>query len=217
MRANLLNGDVMLLLTKVSALFLFVTLFSNNLLAQNYIPTAEQQIKAAVSPAPESMQEGAKVLGYNEAGELVTLREGSNKLICLADNPTDDRFHVACYYQGLEPFMNRGRELRAEGKSGEEVIKIRQREIEEGSLPMPEKPMALYSLTGDPGGWDYETNRLLSARPLYVVYIPYATTESTGISENPVSQGAPWLMNPGTPWAHIMVGTGRQLGEEARD
>ena len=41
------------------------------------------------------------------------------------------------------------------------------------------------------------------ARPLYVVYLPGATPESTGIPAQP-AQGRPWLMFPGTPKAHIM-------------
>lgn len=183
--------------------------------AQSEIPTTEQQIRIAVSPAPEAMREEATVLGYNAEGELVSLREGTNELICLSDDPTDDRFHAACYHEDLEPFMARGRELSAEGMSGDEVREIRNQEIEDGTLPMPEKPMSLYSLTGVAEAWDYESGELLSARPLYVVYVPYATVESTGLSTSPASEGAPWLMDAGKPWAHIMIGTGRELGAKA--
>ena len=202
-------------LISISILLVFVNgILAADVLGQSVIPTPEQQIRAAVSPAPEDMQEAAAVLGYNEQGELVLLREGSNELICLADDPNDDRFHTACYHKDLEPFMKRGRELRAQGESSEEVRNIRMQEIEEGILSMPEKPMSLYSLTGDIDGWDYSTHTLLSARPLYVIYIPYATVESTGLATSPVSEGAPWLMDAGKPWAHIMVGTGRQLGQD---
>lgn len=185
------------------------------LFAQNDIPTEEQQIQAAVSPAPSQMQNDATVLGYNQDGELVTLREGSNELICLADDPADGRFHAACYHEDLEPFMKRGRELREEGLSGDEVVESRRQEIENGTLTMPEKPMALYSLTGETDAWDYSSHTLRSARPLYVIYIPYATVESSGLSTSPASEGAPWLMDAGTPWAHIMVGTGRTMGMDA--
>lgn len=197
----------------LSLLIAFGTYFTVN--AQSAIPTAEQQIIAAVSPAPEKMQDDATVLGYNTDGELVTLREGNNELICLADEPADDRFHVACYHKDLEPFMKRGRELRDKGMSGDEIREIRENEIESGDLYMPEHPTTLYSLTGPADGWDYLNNSLREARPLYVVYIPYATVEQTGLASRPVSQGAPWLMDAGTPWAHIMVGTGRILGTEA--
>lgn len=185
--------------------------------AQQGIPPAEKQIKAAVRALPEDMQQGAGVLGYNTSGDLVTLREASNEFLCLADNPDEDRFHVACYHKDLEPFMKRGRELRAEGKSREEVREIRRQEVETGDIPLPEKPMALYSLTGPADGYDYTTGTLRSARPLYVVYVPYATPESTGIAPRPASNGAPWLMDPGTPWAHIMVSTGEELGMKEKE
>ena len=51
----------------------------------------ESQISGAVSAAPEDRREEATVLGYSDAGELITLREGSNELICLADKPGDER------------------------------------------------------------------------------------------------------------------------------
>jgi len=199
---------------RLSASALFLLLFTGNAcMAQKDIQPEEKQIKAAVSAAPENMREGAGVLGYNMEGHLVTLRERSNDLICIADDPGDERFHVACYHKDLEPFMKRGRELRAEGKSSDEVTKIRRQEIESGKIPMPDKPMALYSLTASEEGYDYATNTVLKASPLYVVYVPYATEQSTGIAPKPIGKGAPWLMNPGEPWAHIMVSTGDEVGK----
>ena len=171
----------------------------------------ENQIKAAVSPAPDGMKEGAKVLGYNDDGELTTLRKGSNQLICIADDPRQDNFHVSCYHKALEPFMKRGRELKAKGLSREKVDSIRHKEIKEEKIELPRKPMALYSLTGSKDGFDYKTGMVKNASPLYVIYIPYATEESTGLSKKPASKGAPWIMEPGTPWAHIMVMTGQDM------
>ena len=175
------------------------------------IHSAEQQIAAAVSAAPDTMRAGARVMGYDADTTLTTLREGSNKLICLADDPRKSNFHVSCYHKDLEPFMNRGRELRAEGMSTKEVDLFRRNEIKMGKITIPEKPMALYSLTGGEDAFDYEKGVVKEASPLYVVYIPYATEESTGLPSKPVTPGAPWLMEPGTPWAHIMVMTGRKI------
>ncbi|MDZ7717818.1 MAG: hypothetical protein U5K72_03220 [Balneolaceae bacterium] len=185
--------------------------------AQTEIPSPEKQIMAAVSPAPADMKDGATVLGYNVDGELTTLREGTNELICISDDPNADRFHVACYFKEMEPFMERGRELRARGLEREEIMEIRKQEIESGEIPWPQKPMALYSLSGSENGFNYSTGQLKSASPLYVVYIPFATEETTGIATKPASEGAPWLMNPGEPWAHIMISTGRTLGDESSD
>lgn len=185
----------------------FITTFAK---AQEIRP-ADQQIVAAVSPAPEKMQPHAKVLGYDADTTLITLREGSNALVCLADDPRKKNFHVSCYHKDLEPFMKRGRELKAEGMSTREVDLIRRNEIKAGELALPKKPMALYSLTGGKGAFDYKKGVVKEASPLYVVYIPYATEESSGLASKPVSPGAPWIMEPGTPWAHIMVMTGRKI------
>ncbi|MDZ7691766.1 MAG: hypothetical protein U5K69_11685 [Balneolaceae bacterium] len=185
-------------------LFLMSSFLGKSVKAQDSIPAQNKQIAAAVSAAPPNMQEGAKVLGYIQKGELVTLREGSNKMICLADDPNQQQFHVACYYEGLDPFMRRGRELRAQGLSRSKVDSIRQVEIEADELEYPQRPMGLYSLSGPKGAYDYETGTVQEASPLYVVYIPYATEESTGISTAPAQEGGSWLMEPGTPWAHIM-------------
>jgi hypothetical protein len=166
-------------------------------------PDAEQQIAAAVTPAPEAKQGEAAVIGYTSDMQQTTLREGSNELVCLADDPANDRFHVACYHESLQPFMKRGRELRDAGRSGAAVDSIRRAEIEAGTLSMPDRPAALYSLTGPAGSFDPETGEVSGAKALYVVYAPFETGASTGLPTSP-SGGGPWLMAPGEPWAHIM-------------
>src|SRR5690349_588925 len=78
-------------------------------------PPAAEQIAAAVLAAPADRRAGATVLGYDEKGALVTLRAGTNDQVCLADNPKENGFSVACYHKDLEPFMARGRALAGEG------------------------------------------------------------------------------------------------------
>ena len=173
------------------------------------IPSNDIQIAGATSPAPADLKEGARVLGYNAAGDLIEIRAGSNDLTCLADNPNDDRFHAACYINTMEPFMSRGRELRKEGLGRNEVRAKRLSEIEEGKLKMPTEPAALYQLSGSASSLNLETGEVSEVRPLYVMYMPYATTESTGLSSQAPMEGAPWLMDAGTPWAHIMYSPGQ--------
>ena len=180
---------------------------------QSKVLSKEMQVSAAVSPAPDNMQEEAKVMGYNAEGELITLREGSNQLICIADDPGQSNFHVSCYHKDLEPFMKRGRELKQKGMSRKKVDSLRREEIKAGKISMPRKPMALYSLTGSADAFNYSTGQVVNASPLYVIYVPFETEESTGLSSKPKSKGAPWIMEPGTPWAHIMIMTGRDIGK----
>lgn len=166
------------------------------------VPPAEQQVAAAVLPLPEPMRAGTTVLGYDTGLRLVRLREGTNHLICLADDPREDRFHVACYHDSLEPFMARGRELRAQGLAAPAVDSTRNADVFAGRVRMP--PVAgLYSLTGAAGSYDPAANAVRGARALFVVYVPFATVESTGIPATP-GRG-PWLMHPGTPRAHVMI------------
>ena len=164
-----------------------------------------QQTAAAVLPLPPEFRAGARVLGYRAGSSgLVTIREGSGPFTCLASDPSGSRFHVACYHQSLEPFMARGRALRADGTTGDRVDSVRFAEIRSGKLAMPKEPAALYSLTGPIGAFDPATGTVHDARPLTVIYISGATAASTGLSTTP-QVGAPWLMFPGTPKAHIML------------
>lgn len=184
-----------------AVLLQLLTLIPAPLVAQP--PTPAQQVAAAVLPLPESMRTEATVLGYDGSAALVTLRQGTNRMICLADDPAIATFHVACYHDAMEPFMARGRALRTSGVTGDQVDSVRFREVAAGTLPVPTQPAMLYSLSGPAGSWDPATNEVKGARPLYVTYIPYATQATTGLPEVPVA-GKPWLMFPGTPKAHIM-------------
>ena len=174
---------------------------SSSVYAQNSV---EEQIKFALLAAPEEYREGAKVYGLDENEDPIILREGTNQFVCVADNPKT-RFQVSCYHESLEPFMNRGRELRKEGKNPQEIFDIREEEARSGTLQMPEKPAALHVYYGDDVRYNSETNTLEGAKYRYVVYIPFATEESTGIPVRPNAPGHPWLMNPGTHRAHIMI------------
>jgi hypothetical protein len=165
------------------------------------LPPASQ-IAAAVQAAPEDRRAGATVLGYDAAGALVTLRAGTNDIVCLADDPKEAAFSVACYHKDLEPFMARGRELVAKGIKGKEREETRWKEIESGAIKMPREPRTLHVLSGS--GFDPATGTIADAYLRWVIYTPFATPETTGLPIRPVP-GGPWLMFPGTPTAHIMI------------
>jgi hypothetical protein len=185
---------------KMAMVFWAVVLASTAAAAE--VPSPEIQISAAVLAAPAELREGAAVLGYNAQGELVRLREGKNELICLANNPNNTRFSVACYHRDLEPYMARGRELLAQKITGQKRNDIRWKEVSEGKLSMPREPRTLYVLTGT--GFDTTTGKVTDAYLRWVIYVPFATPETTGLSTK-ASDSAPWLMNPGTAGAHIMI------------
>jgi len=169
------------------------------------LPAAEQ-IAAAVLAAPADRRPAARVLGYDDKGALVTLREGTNDQVCLADNPKENGINVACYHKDLEPFMTRGRVLAAEGVKPADREDIRHKEIAAGTLKMPKEPRSLAVLTGT--AFDAATGKIADAYTRWVVYTPFATPESSGLSATPVP-GGPWLMYPGKGTAHIMINPAR--------
>ncbi len=169
------------------------------------IDTDEALIATALMAAPKESRARCKVIGYNMAGKFVTLREGDNEFIVLADNPNKPGFSAACYHKDLEPFMARGRELKAQGKSGGEIFDIREEEAKSGKLNMGKSGSTLHIYFGAGELYDPETSKVAGARYRYVVYLPFATSESTGLPEEPIAVNHPWIMNPGTHRAHIMI------------
>lgn len=186
------------------ALFSFAGLFSQD--GKGKILPKEIQIKTAILPVPKGSSTDTMVYGYNENGDLVVLREGTSNMVCLADDPNKEGISVSCYSKKLEPFMKRGRELRAQGKDVMEIREIRGNEISQGTLDMPREPSMMYVYYGTDADYDSATGELANGQFRYVIYIPYATTESTGLPDKPHAKGMPWLMDPGTHRAHIMVG-----------
>lgn len=169
------------------------------------IPSKEIQIKTAVMAAPEEKREGATVLGFDEKGSLVTLRKGNNDLICLADDSNSNGFNVSCYHNTLEPFMARGRQLKAEGKTAQEIFDMREAEAKSGKLKMPKDGATLFVLTADQKDYNPKTGEVKDSYLRYVVYIPWATEASTGLPLKPSGPAMPWIMDPGTHRAHIMI------------
>lgn len=177
--------------------------------SQSKILPAEVQIKMAIQAAPEMYQDEVTVLGYNKKGELVKLHEGTNGLVCLADDPNKEGVSIACYGIELEPFMARGRQLKAEGKSEEEKREIRKQEIDAGKLKMPSEPAMVYVLGAEESDLDINTGELANSRIRYVLYKPYMTGESTGLPTKPQAPGMPWLMDANTHRSHIMISPAR--------
>jgi hypothetical protein len=186
---------------KTNLAVLFIGLLADGSAIALDVAAPADQIASAILAAPAERRADATVLGYNAKGQVVTLRKGSNDLVCLASDPREKAFSVACYHKDLEPFMARGRELANDGSKGKDRHEQRWKEVEQGKVPMPREPRLLYVLTGS--GYDAAKAQVNDAYLRWVVYTPYATPESTGLTTK--AGPGPWLMYPGTPGAHIMI------------
>ena len=185
---------------KVPAIFFTLLSFLQFGMAQT-IPEKEWQIKTALMAVPEDYRDGAKVYGYAEDGSFITLKEGSNAYIALADDPKNEQFSTAAYHKELDPFMARGRALKAEGKGFKEIFDIREAEVKAGTLEMPDKA----TLCVFTGTVNTATGTIENPYVRYVFYIPFATGETTGLPTTPAPPGHAWIMDPGTHRAHIMI------------
>ncbi|MEO5979482.1 MAG: hypothetical protein ABIS36_23645 [Chryseolinea sp.] len=196
-----------LILLSISSLMVRQTI------AQTY-PSKELQIRTAVLAAPEAQREKAMVYGYSDKGEFMVLRQGSNEMVCIADDPNQKGLNVSCYHKDLEPFMIRGRQLKKENKSFKEVFDIREAEVKSGKLMMPKQPTTLFAYSASADDYNDQTGEVKSGNLRYVVYIPFATAESTGLPTKPEAPGMPWIMDPGTHRAHIMINPPAKDGKD---
>jgi hypothetical protein len=157
-----------------------------------------------VLAAPADKREAAMVYGWSDKGEFTVLRKGTNEMVCIADDPNGKGFNVACYHKDMDPFMERGRELRKEGKTNQEIFQAREDEVKAGKLKIPHGS-TLFVYSGPDEVMNKETGEVTGANLRYVVYIPFETSESTGLPLKPEAPGMPWIMDPGTHRAHIMI------------
>ena len=169
------------------------------------IPAPDVQVKTALMAAPADKRSSAMVYGYSPKNEFVVLQKGTNEFICLADDPAQKGLSVSCYHRDLEPFMKRGRELKQEGKKPNEILEMRESEVKAKKLMMPTHPSSLFVYTAKDENFDRSTGEVKDGYLRSVVYIPYATAESTGLPLKPEAPGMPWIMDPGTHRAHIMI------------
>lgn len=190
---------------KISLSLLPLLLLAFSSFVQSQVPSKESQLKSAVLAAPAEKRAEATVYGYSPEGKLVLLRQGTNELVCLGDNPEQEGFSVSCYHRDLEPFMQRGRDLKEQGKGFQEIFDTREEEVKSGRLTMPEAPTTLMVYSAPADAYNAATGEVTDGNFRYVVYIPYATAESTGLPLKPEAPGMPWIMDPGTHRAHIMI------------
>lgn len=171
--------------------FLFAFIFSVATSAQE---TADNNpIEESLLALPEHLRSGATV-AYFEDGERIVLREGNNGITCQPDDSETPGFAVWCYPRAHDAYTQRWYELAAEGKESAEVNEIIAAEIEDNKLEWPAVAVN-YNLRGP---------SLDTAVPLTVVYTPFATGESIGVTEER-QFNRPWLMLAGTAFAHIMI------------
>lgn len=166
-----------------------VSLAASTIVGQDDAET-EVLIENALSAAPEAIAEGAAVMGTNDAGEAVVLREGTNGWVCYPDNPGSPDNDPACQDEVWE-------EWQAAFIAGEEPEITRvgiAYMLQGGSDASNTDPFATEPAEGE--DW-------VRTPPHIMILLP-AGMELDMITTDHMS-GQPYVMWAGTPYQHIMV------------
>ena len=160
-----------------------------------YAQTADDEALAdqAVLALPAPMRADATVVRFID-GEEVVLRSGKDEIFCRADDPETSGVNVWCYPRSHAAYARRWFALAATGLPASEVNDRIVAEIEAEELEWPALAVN-YNLRGPSA----DTATLNT-----VVYMPYATGESIGLTEDR-QYDRPWLMYSGTAFAHVMI------------
>jgi hypothetical protein len=158
--------------------------------------TPDDAINTPLLAAPAPLKEGATVVKWNRDQTYATLRKGTNRLVCYDRSgfPLQQPFSLEC--TSIANLDRKAQNLKAEAagdrKKSEAILSAMEKD---GTRVKPEYGSVWYEL----GGPDPQ-----SARGHRMIAVPGATTQSTGLPDNP-KQGGAWIMNAGTVTAHIMI------------
>jgi hypothetical protein len=174
--------------------------------AYDFTLPREERIKLAESAAPPEISANATVYLLERSG-YVKIREGTNGFSCLVDRQTPLNLEPTCFdAEGSAttlPTRLYVEELRAKGKSEEQIKAEIDEGYRSGKYKTPAKPGIVYMMSDKgylliPG-----TNKLVAIPPHLMFYAPYATDKDIGWP--PAARNMPRVIRPGQPDAYIIV------------
>jgi hypothetical protein len=153
-------------------------------------------IEKALLAAPANLKNDATVVAFKPDYTYETIKKGTNTLVCFDRSglPGQQPFSVECTSLGNLPRVAQNLKFEAETDRPKRQAALDAAE-KDGSRIKPEYGSVWYRLQGK----DKDT-----ARMHMTVAVPGATTQSTGLPDNP-KQGGVWIMNAGTSTAHLMI------------
>jgi hypothetical protein len=158
----------------------------------------DEKIAQAVTPLPDDLKAGATVYDYDDEGNRVVLREGSNHVEC---KPRDENGFTMCWPTSTAARRDYSQKLAAEGLEGEALQAALSKAEEEGKVEPFKAGTMLYRA--------YDNDDRIQL--LWVVLLPGASAEDLAMSlesqRDPAlaGMGRPWMMREGTPGAHLMI------------
>jgi hypothetical protein len=166
----------------------------------------EEKIKLAESAAPPEISGKATVYILERSG-YVKVRDGSNGFSCFVDRQDPLNLEPTCFdAEGSTTTLQSrflAEELRAKGKSEDEVTAAIAEGYKSGKFRAPQKPGIVYMMSD--AGYIYvaQLNKMMHLPAHLMFYDPYATEKDIG--EPPAAANMPHLIRAGQPDAVIIV------------
>jgi hypothetical protein len=171
-----------------------VLAISTSAIAQT--PAPADSTEPALAAAPRQMREAATIIKWKPDFTYDTVKKGTNRLVCYdrSGEPGQQPFAVQCTSIGN---LDRLAQNRKFDKTTDKAAKKALVDAAEanGTRVKPEYGSVWYTMSGP----DKD-----HARTHVTIAVPGATTQSTGLPDNP-KQGGVWIMDAGTSTAHIMT------------
>lgn len=157
---------------------------------------ADAAAEKALLAAPENMKKDATVVAFKPDFTYETIKKGTNTMVCFDRSglPGQQPFSIECTSLANLPRVAQNLKFEAEPDRTKRQAALDAAE-KDGSRVKPEYGSVWIRMQGK----DKDT-----ARTHMTVAVPGATTQSTGLPDNP-KQGGIWIMNAGTSTAHLMI------------
>jgi hypothetical protein len=174
--------------------------------AYDFALPRDERIKLAESAAPPEISGKATVYLLEPAG-YVKVREGTNGFSCFVDRQNPLNLEPTCFdAEGSSSTLLTRllvEELRAKGKTEDEINAAIQDGYKTGKFHAPQKPGIVYMMSTVGYLYIAQSNQLVRIPPHLMFYAPYVTDKDIG--SPPPSADMPRVLRPGQPDAYIIV------------
>jgi hypothetical protein len=177
-----------------------IALFALAIIAVSSCTVARAQdddyIARAVLAAPANLRDGATVIKWKSDFTYDIVRKGTNQLVCYdkSGQPEQPAYMIECTSLGNLDRAAQNMKFESSGDKAKTQALLDAAE-KDGTRMKPVYGSVWYHQMG--ADKDH-------ARSHMTIAVPGATTQSTGLPDNPKSGGV-WIMNAGTTTAHLMT------------
>lgn len=161
--------------------------------AEPAAPAPTDRVSLAMSAAPAAIASAARIVDFDEAGNMVEVRAGTNGWMCLPDDPGTPGEDPMCLDQAWQQWLDSYVKKTPPAIASVGISYM----LKGGRVPSNTDPFATEPAAGE--SWIEDTGHIMIVVP--------DVRQLEGMSTDPAS-GRPYVMWKGTPYAHIMVPTG---------